>query len=145
MVMAVVWLILAIGFAVGETMTLAFYAIFIAAGAAVAAVIAGLGLPILAQALGFAAVAIGGVGLVRRPVMRTMRLRQGGGLISGAAGLVGEEAVVVTTVGDPLAPGQVHARGEDWPAITEDGQPIATGQTVLILELRQTRLVVTVV
>ncbi len=143
--MAIIWLIVAIGFAVGEAMTLAFYAVFVAAGAAVAAVVAGLGGPLLAQALAFAAVGLGGLGLVRRPVMRTMRLRQGSGLISGAAGLVGEEAVVVTAVGDPLAPGQVRVRGEDWPAITEDGAAIEAGHTVLILELRQTRLLVTAV
>jgi len=93
----------------------------------------------------FALVAVGGVGLVRRPLTQTMRLRRGSGLISGAAGLVGEEAVVVSAVGDPLTPGQVHVHGEDWPAITEDGQTIEAGHTVLVLELRQSRLLVTAV
>ncbi len=140
--MAIIWLIVAAAFAVGEVVTTALYALFVAAAAAAAAVAAVLGAPVVVQATVFVVALGAGIGTGRRPLMRLARRGQGPALISGADGLVGEQGLVVTAVRGSSPAGQVRIRGEEWPAITADGTVIEPGQSVLVVDRQHSQLVV---
>jgi membrane protein implicated in regulation of membrane protease activity len=141
-VSAWIWLIIAAVFAVVEVTNFAFYAVFLAVGALAAAVAAIAGGGLVAELLAFGGTTIGGLILLRKPMM-AMLAPHGRGLVSGAQGLVGKTGTVVKQVHGPHQPGLVHAHGEDWPAISYDDEPHEPGEVVVILELDRTRLVVT--
>jgi membrane protein implicated in regulation of membrane protease activity len=137
------WLLVAVVFLVIEITNLAFFAFFVAAGAAAAALASAAGGSSPVQVVVFAAVAIGGLALLRRLLIATFGHRRGGVLKSGVAGLVGQQATVVERIDSLPGVGVVHARGEDWPAITYDDQPCEPGQVVEVVDIDKTRLVVT--
>ena len=140
------WLLAAVVFVVIEVTNLAFFALFVAAGALAAAVVSAVGGPALLQVVIFAVVALGGLIVLRRPLLAAFGHRRHGALKSGVAALVGQHATVVDRV-DRVdrtdVAGRVHARGEDWPAITYDDQPCEPGQVVEVIDIEKTRLVVT--
>lgn len=135
------WFIVAAVFVLAEFGHRAFYAVFVALGALVAAVLASLGVPLAAQIPAFVVAAVGGLLLVRPSLQRAMS-RGHYRLISGAGGLVGKEAVVTEQVGDITTPGRIEIQGEQWKALSGDGGPIAVGHVVMILELRGSTFVV---
>jgi membrane protein implicated in regulation of membrane protease activity len=137
------WLLVAVVFVIIEITNLAFFALFAAAGALGATVVSALGGPPVLQVVVFAVVAIGGVMVLRRPLLNTFGHRRAGALKSGVAALVGQQATVVDRVDKAEVAGRVHARGEDWPAITYDDQPCEPGQVVEVIDIEKTRLVVT--
>jgi membrane protein implicated in regulation of membrane protease activity len=137
------WLLAALVFIVIEVTNLAFFALFAAAGAVAGAVVSALDGPPGAQVAAFAVVAIGGVVVLRRPLLTAFGHRRAGALKSGVAALVGQQATVVTRVDKTDVAGRVHARGEDWPAITYDDAPCEPGQIVEVIDIEKTRLVVT--
>lgn len=137
------WLLVAVGFGIVEVTNLALFALFAAVGAVAAAVASGAGGGPLAQTVVFAAVSVGGVALVRRPVVRALGPRRGRALRSGVAGLVGQHGTVVSRVAGDKVPGAVHVRGEDWPAISYDDRAYEPGELVEVLDIESTRLVVT--
>jgi|GEM_PF-1444523 len=138
-----IWLLVAAGFAVAEVASTAFFALFAALGALCAAVAAGVGGGLVAQSTVFAATAVAGVVVARRPLLRWVNPRNRRVLRSGFAGLVGEQGTVVARVEGSHTPGAVHVRGEDWPAITFDPVAYEPGQTVQVVDTDRTRLVVT--
>jgi membrane protein implicated in regulation of membrane protease activity len=140
------WLLAAVVFVVIEITNLAFFALFAAAGALAAAIVSAAGGPAVLQVVIFAVVALGGLIVLRRPLLSAFGHRRRGALKSGVAALVGQHATVVDRV-DRVdrteVAGRVHARGEDWPAITYDEQPCEPGQVVEVIDIEKTRLVVT--
>jgi membrane protein implicated in regulation of membrane protease activity len=142
-VSAWIWLLLALVFAVVEVTNLAFFAVFAVVGALAAALTSALGAGALAQGIVFAGTSVGGVVVVRRPLLNALGTRRTPSLRSGVAGLVGLNATVVKRVEGLDNPGCVHVRGEDWAAISYDDTPYEPGQTVHVLEVDHTRLVVT--
>jgi len=137
------WLLAALVFVVIEVTNLAFFALFAAAGALGAALASAVGGPAFVQVVVFAVVAIGGVVVLRRPLLTAFGHRRAGALKSGVAALVGQHATVVERVEKADVAGRVHARGEDWPAITYDDEPCEPGQVVEVIDIEKTRLVVT--
>ena len=137
------WLALAVVFVIIEITNLAFFAFFVAVGAAAAALGAAAGAPALVQVVVFAAVAVGGVVVLRRLLVSAVGHRRAGVLRSGVAGLVGERATVVRRIDGHQGQGCVRARGEDWPAITYDDLPCEPGQVVEVIDIEKTKLVVT--
>ena len=128
----IAWLIAAVALGVAEyfTLTLAFG--LLAAAALVAAVVAGLGGPLLAQVLAFAIAA--GVGLLivrpiaRRQMTRTPLVREGG------YALIGKRAVVVEEVTGTH--GLVKLAGEVWSArALDEDQVIPAGTPVDVMEI----------
>ena len=128
----IAWLIAAGALAVAEyfTLTLAFG--LLAAAALVAAVVAGLGGPLLAQVLAFAIAA--GVGLLvvrpiaRRQMTRTPLVRE------GSYALIGKRAVVVEEVTGTQ--GLVKLSGEVWSArALDEDQVIPAGTPVDVMEI----------
>jgi membrane protein implicated in regulation of membrane protease activity len=142
-VSAWIWLLVALGFILIEITNLAFFALFAALASVAAAVASGVGGGLLTQVVVFVAVAVGGVVVLRRPLVAAFGHRRGATFRSGVAALVGERATVVDRVVGCDAGGRVHARGEDWSAITYDDRPHEPGEVVEVVEIDKTRLVVT--
>jgi membrane protein implicated in regulation of membrane protease activity len=137
-----VWIAVALAFAIVEVMTVALFGAFVALGALGAAVAAFLGGDYLSQAILFAGVSVVGILVVRRPLMNYLQRRQSPEMQSGAAGMIGQTALVVDAIGGPHVRGHVRIAGEDWPALTRDGRPVEAGQAVRVVDIRRATLVV---
>ena len=137
------WILAAVVFIVIEITNLAFFALFASAGALGAAIVSAVGGPASLQVIVFAVVALGGLVVLRRPLVAAFGHRRAGALKSGVAALVGQHATVVDRVDRSQTAGLVHARGEDWPAITYDDLPCEPGQMVEVIDIEKTKLVVT--
>ncbi len=145
--MLLIWIVVALIFAVAEVATTAFFAAFLAAGAIAAAAVAFAGQGTLTQALAFAAVSLLGI-VVARPWLR----RRFNGLrraetLSGAISMTGEVATVVETVvgRQPTGlrrKGHVRILGEDWPAASSDDSVLSPGTLVQIVGIERSTLVV---
>lgn len=138
-----IWLVAAVLLLAGEIHTQAFYALFLAVGAAVAVILAVVGLPVPAQAVGGAAVAVVGVfaarpGLKRAMDRRTVNLQYPG----MAGGLVGQRAITVDNVGDEHHLGHAMLANERWLAVTDELQPLPAGTPVVVAGVRGTTLLV---
>ena len=137
------WLIIAAVFVLVEVTNLALYALFVAAGALAAALVAASGGNLALQLVALGVVTVGGLVVARRPLLALVEGRRHRPLVSGARGLIGQVGTVVQQVHGPHHPGLVRARGEDWPALSYDDEPHEPGEVVLIVDLERTRLVVT--
>lgn len=120
-----VWLIAAVALGVGELLTLTFVLAMFATGAGVAALIAGLGGPGVAQGVSFAAVSLAGLWLVR-PI--ATRHRDVPTLRTGAAALVGRRGRTVTDV-SARGGGRVRIGGEEWTAAPYDESVVIPADT----------------
>ncbi len=140
--MTLVWIAVALVFAIGEVLTLSLFAGFVSLGAVGAAVAAFVGDDIVLQSLIFAGVAIFGIGLLRRPLLGYLQRRAGPLVVSGAAAMIGQTALVVDAIGGPHERGHVRIAGEDWPALSRDGRPVEAGTSVRVVEIRRATLVV---
>ena len=141
----VVWFLIAIALLVVELASTTFYAIFLAAGAAVAGLMAFFfpDSPSWLQAVVAVAVAVAGVVLVRPILGRRLHGRGGDAISPGVhGGFVGQRALSTDTIGDELHPGHVRLAGEVWLAYTDAHQPIDGGVPVIVSAVRGTTLVV---
>jgi membrane protein implicated in regulation of membrane protease activity len=128
-----VWLLVAVGLAVAELLSLDLVLIMLAAGAFAAAGTAALGGPLAVQGLVFAVVSALAMFLVR-PVARA-HLERGAPLATGVAALVGKDALVLEEVGTES--GLVKIDGEEWTARPfQDGQVIEPGATVEVITIQ---------
>jgi membrane protein implicated in regulation of membrane protease activity len=128
----IAWLIAAAVLAVAEyfTLTLAFG--LLAAAALVAAVVAGLGGPVLAQVLAFAITAAVGL-VVVRPIARR-QMRNTPLVREGSYALIGKTAVVIEEVTGTQ--GLVKLSGEVWSArALDENQVIPAGTPVDVMEI----------
>ena len=143
--MALVWVVAAVGLLLFELHHLAFYSLFAAVGAAVAAVVAALAPDAYAaQLLAAIAVAALGIWLVRPWVSEVYDRRHTTPHVARGVhgGLIGHEALALDEVGDAGSGGHVRFVGERWLAVSSRGEPIAPGSTVLIVAVEGTTLVV---
>jgi membrane protein implicated in regulation of membrane protease activity len=144
--MFIIWLAICVAFIVLEVHTQAFYALFVAVGAAAAAVTDLTGGGLWLQGLLFAVLTIGGLSLVR-PWLRArfdratpiVKVR---GIQGSADGLVGQPAITVDTVGDEHHPGHALFAGDRWLAVTDSVQPLPAEVPVVIVAVRGTTLLV---
>jgi membrane protein implicated in regulation of membrane protease activity len=136
--MVVAWIAFALGMAVVEVASVAFYAVFLAAGAIAAAIAALLGADVIVQAAVFLVIALVGILAIRPTIIRRRRPA----LVSGAQGMIGQTGVVIDPIQDEHNGGHVRLAGESWPAVSADGRPIAADATVTVLEIRGSTLVV---
>ena len=128
----IAWLITAVALGVAEYLTLTLAFGLLAAAALVAAVVAGIGGPLLAQVLAFTITA--GVGLLivrpiaRRQMTNTPLVRE------GSYALVGKKAVVVEEVTGTQ--GLIKLSGEVWSArALDEDQVIPAGTLVDVMEI----------
>ena len=140
--MTLVWIAVALVFAIVEVASVALFAAFIALGAVGAAAAAFAGADVTTQVIVFAVVSVAGVAIVRRPLVGYLQRRSTPELLSGAAAMIGQTALVVDTIGGPHQRGHVRIAGEDWPALTRDGSSVEAGASVRVVEIRRATLVV---
>ncbi len=130
----VVWLIIACFFAVAEVLTFTFGLGLFAVAAVVAGVASAAGLPVGVQVVVFALASAAGLGVIRPLAVR--HVQQPPALRSGAAALVGREAVAITEV--TRQSGLVRIGGENWsarPFAPDLGVDIPEGATVDVLAI----------
>jgi membrane protein implicated in regulation of membrane protease activity len=145
--MLLIWIVVALVFAVAEVGTSAFFAAFLAAGAVAAAAVAFAGQGTLTQALAFAAVSLLGIVVARPWLRRRFNGPRGVETLSGAISMIGEVATVVETVAGRQRPdvrgnGHVRILGEDWPAASSDDSVLSPGTLVQIIDIEGSTLVV---
>ena len=128
-----VWVLVAVGLAVGEILTLDFWLGSIALAAALTALVAGVGLGAPVQLAVFIAGSLASVFLLR-PIARAHLVRSPPAIRTGTAALVGARAVVVERVDDER--GQVRIGGEIWSARAYmDDQVLEPGTRVEVAEI----------
>ena len=125
-----------------EAFTLAFFAVFMAAGLLAAAVAAAVGLPLEGQLATLVAVSIVGLVAARPPLTRAMLRGRPTMRLPGIQDLVGQTALTLDEVGDEHHPGHAMLAGERWLAIAENGRPLPPRSTVTVAAVRGTTLVV---
>jgi membrane protein implicated in regulation of membrane protease activity len=129
----VIWLIVAVVFAVGEIATLGFFLAPFAAGALVAAIVSGAGGGDIVSWIVFLVVSLTMLAALR-PVA-TRHLKQAPRLRTGTAALVGRMGTVVERVASDE--GCVRIDGEIWTARPfDDDQVFEAGKRVQVLEIR---------
>ncbi|MFX0538554.1 NfeD family protein [Ornithinimicrobium sp. Y1847] len=135
------WIGAALAFGIVEMNTLDLIFLMLALGALVAAVVAGVGLPLVVQVLLFA-VSAGLFVFALRPVALKYWRLEGRGAKLGIEGHVGQTATVVTEVTDRS--GLIKLRGEDWTARAElEGAHYAPGDLVSVVRIDGATAVVT--
>jgi membrane protein implicated in regulation of membrane protease activity len=133
---AVLWIILAIALVVAEAFTATILVVFFAAGAAGAAIAAGLGASVLVQVIVFALVSGVSVAAVRPIVMRHARSAlESGDTPFGIEAMEGARGTVVDEVGTDH--GMIKIDGELWQARAFDGtETFAPGDHVRVVKVR---------
>ncbi|GAA5168496.1 NfeD family protein [Ornithinimicrobium tianjinense] len=135
------WVGAALVFGIVEMTTLDLIFLMLALGALVAAVAAGVGIPVVAQVLVFAVAAGLFVVALRPAALRHLRVEGKGGVI-GIQGNIGQTATVLEEVTDRS--GLVKLRGEPWTARAElAGQRFAVGDLVTVVKIDGATAVVT--
>jgi membrane protein implicated in regulation of membrane protease activity len=142
-VVIVAWLVIGVILLLFESRHLAFYALFGAAGAFAAAIVAGFAPDeIFLQAIVGGAVTAVGIMAVRPRISRAFEQHRGGRVARGVhGGLVGEEALTLDAIGGAHEVGHVRLAGERWLAYTE-GKRLPAGTRVLVMAVRGTTLLV---
>ena len=131
----VLWVIVAGAFTVGEMHTNGFYLAPFAVGAGIAAVLALVGAGGLVSSIAFIAAAAAVLLLLRPIAMRHRRLAPS--IRTGAAALVGQNALVVARIANREAVGTVKIGGEVWTARSfDDDRVIEAGERVEVVEIR---------
>jgi membrane protein implicated in regulation of membrane protease activity len=133
--MWLIWLILAAVFAVAEVFTTGFVLLWFGVGAAVAALLALLGVESLAaQVVGFLFVSVLLV-IASRTIFEQFLVRssRGNELKTGVAQMIGQRATVTEASRGVLNEAAVRAYGSVWTALPlPDEAPLREGETVLI-------------
>jgi membrane protein implicated in regulation of membrane protease activity len=138
----VLWLILAVVFAVGEIATLGFFLAPFAAGAAVAAVVSAAGAGLVLSLAIFLAIAAGLL-VALRPLARAYR-KTPPQIRTGTAALVGRDATVVERIANHEGAGCVKIDGEVWTARSYiDDEVYEAGTRVQVVEIRGATALVT--
>jgi membrane protein implicated in regulation of membrane protease activity len=129
----VLWVIVAVGLAIAEVLTLTFVLAMIAAGATAAAIAAAVGVPVVGQVVIFGVadvVLLGGV----LPMARKHR-HMPASIRTGAARLVGTRAMSLTEITTANG-GRVRIGGDTWSARPyADGLVIPAGEWVEVLQI----------
>jgi membrane protein implicated in regulation of membrane protease activity len=140
MVAWLVWLIAAAVLLGGEVLTMGVFLGPLALAAAAAAVSAGFGAGAAVQFIVFVLASVASLGLLRPAVLR--RLHRGPALRTGAAALVGEQALALERVDTDS--GRVKIGGEEWSARSySDEEVIEPGTRVVVVEIKGATALVT--
>ena len=131
----IIWLIVAVVFAIGEIATTSFFLGPFAIGAAGAAIVSLLGGGDAVSILVFAVLTAGSFAFVR-PVARR-HLRQPSHVRTGTAALIGQPARVLERIANDADTGLVKLDGETWTARAYDeGRVYEEGDRVEVVEIR---------
>ena len=136
-----IWLGAAVLFGVGEiAIAGSFFLAPFAIGAGIAAILAFLGVPVVVEWLAFVGVS-GAAFLAMRPLARRLD-ESGPSLGIGSNRQLGQRARVLETIEPDDDGGMVRLGPDRWRADSVDGRVIPADTTVVVVEVRGTRLVV---
>ncbi len=135
-----IWMVLAALFIIGEIFTAGFFILWFGIGAAVAGILALLGLHAGWQWGSFILVSGILIAASRRFAERVTKPQPPG---IGADRWLGKTAVVIESIRNDDNSGRVRLDGEEWRACAEHDGTIPTGSKVKVLRVDGTRLVVT--
>ena len=137
-----VWMAIAALFIVGEIFTQGFFLLWFGIGAAVAGVLAILGLSVGWQ-LGAFVVVSGVLFVVSRRFAEKISKKQPPGI--GADRFVGLEGVVLEEIDNVKNTGQVRVQKDEWRADSETGEIIPEGERIVVTRLDGTHMVVKII
>jgi len=130
-----IWLLVAIVLVILEIMTAGFGVICFAIGAALAALVAGLGVDSIAwQIVVFAVVSLLTF-IFLRPVVIRFLDKKSKDVKTNADAIIGRKGVVSERIDASQHTGRVAIDGDDWKAVSEDGSVIEKGTYVEIVKL----------
>ena len=133
------WTGLAVVMAIGEMFTAGFFLLPFSIGAASAAVLAWIGVGVLAQWLVFFGVSGLALAYLRRYITRQ---DEGEQPRVGANRWIGSTGVVLEAIDPDTASGMVRVENEEWRAASEHGSIIPAGSRIHVIRVRGARLVV---
>jgi|SRR5215212_11578232 len=131
----VIWILVAVAFAIGEVLTTSLFLAPFSGGALVAALVAAIGGGAVASWATFIVVSLLLLWVVR-PIARSHR-RMPAQLRTGTAALIGRRALVLERIANREAVGCVKIDGEVWTARAYDeDRVIEAGTEVEVVEIR---------
>lgn len=133
------WTGLAVVMGIGEIFTAGFFLLPFAIGAVSAAVLAWVGVGLLAQWLVFFGVSAVALAYLRRYIDRQ---DEGDQPRVGANRWVGAEGIVLEEIDPDTASGMVRVSNEEWRATSRHGGTILAGSRIVVREVSGARLVV---
>jgi membrane protein implicated in regulation of membrane protease activity len=134
-----IWMAIAALFIVGEIFTQGFFLLWFGIGAAVAGVLAILGLGVGWQ-LGAFVVVSGVLFVVSRRFAEKISKKQPPGI--GADRFVGLEGIVLDEIDNVRNLGRVRVQKDEWRADSETGEIIPEGERIVVTHLDGTHMVV---
>ncbi len=134
-----IWMIIAAIFVVGEIFTAGFFLLWFGVGAAVAGVLAILGLGFGWQLVAFVVVSLVLFVSSRRFAERFSKKQPPG---IGADRFIGKQGIVLEDIDNVANVGRVRLDKEEWRADSETGAIIPAGKQVEVVRLDGTHLVV---
>ena len=134
-----VWMGIAALFVIGEIFTQGFFLLWFGIGAAVAGLLAILGLSFGWQ-LGAFVLVSGVLFLVSRRLAEKISKKQPPGI--GADRFVGLEGIVLEAIDNAKNTGRIRVQRDEWRADSETGEIIPEGRTVVVTRLDGAHMVV---
>lgn len=136
------WMALAAAFIIGEIFTPGFFLLWFGIGAAVASILAILGLGMGWQWGAFLVIASVLFVISRRFAERFTKKQPSG---VGADRFVGEKGMVLEEINNIKSTGLVRIRGDDWRADSDMDEIIPLGKKIEVVKVIGTRLVVKII
>lgn len=137
--MIIFWIIVFVAALIVEAASFALVSIWFAAGALGALIAAALGANLTVQLIVFAILA-GLLLFLTRPLLK--KLFPGKFIPTNSELDIGKKAVVIETIDELSGKGRVRLGGVDWAAVSAEGEKISEGETVVVREIRSSRVVV---
>ena len=138
--MVVVWLALLLVSVVVEALTTSLVSIWFIFGCLVAAVMAQIGVPLVAQVVAFAIVSLLIMAVIRPIAKEHFNNKV---VETNAGSLVGKKAHVIADIDNDLGEGKVTVEGMEWSARSSyDEAKISAGETVIIKAIDGVKLIV---
>ena len=136
--MAVIWLIAVVVFVVAEAATLGLTSMWFACGSLLAMVAALLDVSIWGQLLVF----ILGSALLLASTRKWVSKLKLGRVKTNADRIIGQQAVVIQTIDNQAAKGQVRVGGQVWTARSVEDEPILAGTQVEVVQITGVKVIV---
>jgi membrane protein implicated in regulation of membrane protease activity len=137
-----VWMIIAAVFAVAEILTAGFFLLWFGVGAAVAGLLALVGLGLIWQLSAFVVVSLGLFAVSRRFADRFSKAQPPG---VGADRFVGRMGVVIERIDGKNNTGRVRFESEEWRAESDNAETVDVGVAVEAVRVVGTRVIVKVI
>ena len=136
----IMWIAIVIVMAVVEALTLGLTTIWFAGGAAVAAIFAAMGAPLLVQVILFLVVSVLLLYFTRPIAVKAFNKTR---TLTNSEGLVGKHAYVTEEIDNIKATGKIKVDGMEWTARTKaDGTVISAGALISVIAIEGVKAIV---